>query len=389
MFQNSEISLPQFLAEYWQKKPLLIRNALPNFCSPISPEEMAGLSLEDEVESRIVIQHDAENYELKTGPFSEQTYAELPENNWTLLVQGMDKLIPEVTQLLDTFNFIPSWRIDDIMVSYATTGGNVGPHYDHYDVFLLQAQGKRQWTLTAKGCEPSNFIQGVDLRLMQTFEVEETHVCQPGDILYLPPKWGHHGVSLSEDCQTYSIGYRTYKGLELWDSLGDYLAENEQFTQLYQDPNWQDCPPGEVNDASWQQAKQLLQMVLDDEQTLKHWFGRFATQLDAGASQQLPDPLTEEETPEQQDLVDALMQVSGIVRDPVCRFAYTPLNTGQVLLNINGAIWQDFGAEADFIKILCNQRIIEAEQLQVILQHPGNQALLQDLWELQFYEMIE
>ena len=127
MITFNQIDAQTFLNEYWQKKPLLIKQALPNFISPITPEELAGLSLEDEVESRMVLQHGAQDYELRTGPFNEQDYVKLPEKNWTLLVQGMDRLIPEVQQLLNEFDFIPRWRIDDIMISYATEGGNVGP----------------------------------------------------------------------------------------------------------------------------------------------------------------------------------------------------------------------------------------------------------------------
>lgn len=388
MIQFNDISLETFLSEYWQKKPILLRNAVPNFQPPITPEEMAGLSLEEEVESRIVIQHSEIDYELKRGPFSEADYAQLPESHWTLLVQGMDRLMDSVTDLLDEFTFIPRWRIDDIMVSYATTGGNVGPHYDHYDVFLLQGAGQREWKLSSQGCTPENYIEGVDLRLMKSYQVEDTYLCQPGDVLYIPPKWGHHGVSLDDACMTFSIGYRSYRGLELWDSFGDYLAENEAFQRLYQDPNWSKNEAGQVSDAAWQNAKMLLQSALEDDQALKQWFGRFATQLDESLASQLPDPLTEEEKPELGDLIDALQQSEGILRHPACRFAYTELAEDQVLLNINGAIWPSFGAEVGLIKMLCNQRFIERAALNIILEHEGNQLLLKDLWEMQFFEII-
>ena len=131
MIHFNSIDQATFLREYWQKKPLLIKQALPNFISPLTPEELAGLTLEDEVESRMVIQHAEQNYELRNGPFTEEDYTKLPDTNWTILVQGVDKLIPEVHTLLEAFDFIPRWRIDDIMISYAVSGGNVGPHYDH------------------------------------------------------------------------------------------------------------------------------------------------------------------------------------------------------------------------------------------------------------------
>jgi len=229
MIHLNKINISTFLNEYWQKKPLVIRGALPDFETPVSAEELAGLSLEEEVESRIVIQNGEKDYQLLKGPFDESTYESLPEENWTLLIQGMDRLVPEVTDILNDFDFLPRWRIDDIMISYATKGGNVGPHFDHYDVFLLQAAGKRNWKLTSQDCREDNYIQGVDLRLMETFTVEEDYVFEKGDVLYIPPKWGHHGVALDDECMTYSIGYRTYRGQELWDSFGDHLSEMGSF----------------------------------------------------------------------------------------------------------------------------------------------------------------
>lgn len=388
MLNFGDITLDVFLKDYWQKKPLLIKNAFPNFVSPIAAEELAGLSLEEEVESRIVIQHSEEDYELKRGPFNEDTYAQLPEQNWTLLIQGMDRLIPEVGALLEDFDFIPQWRLDDIMISYATTGGNVGPHFDHYDVFLLQAAGKRNWQLSSQDCTESNYIEGVDLRLMKRFVVEDDYICEPGDLLYVPPKWGHHGIGLTDDCMTWSIGYRTYKGLELWDSFGDYLAENNAFQTLYQDPSWQDSEAGEITEGSWQQAKALLASALEDDDAIKRWFGRFATQLDQGASQQLPEPLTQEEQSDIETLVSALKDAEGMLRDPVCRFAYLQTEEG-VSFYINSALWQDFGAQPDFLRLLANQRRITQEELTPYLNHEGNQKLLADLWQLQFFEILD
>ncbi|HHT00176.1 MAG TPA: cupin domain-containing protein, partial [Thiomicrospira sp.] len=255
MIQFNDIDLKTFLTNFWQKKPLVIRGALPDFETPVSAEELAGLSLEEEVESRIVIQKSETDYQLLKGPFTEETYQSLPDENWTLLIQGMDRLVPEVTDVLNDFDFLPRWRIDDIMISYATTGGNVGPHFDHYDVFLLQAAGKRQWKLTSQDCSEDNYIQGVDLRLMKTFTVEEDHVFEKGDILYIPPKWGHHGIALDDECMTYSVGYRTYRGQELWDSFGDHLSEMGSFKDLYIDPAWQEnLNPGEITDAASEQA---------------------------------------------------------------------------------------------------------------------------------------
>lgn len=389
MIQFQDIDLQTFLSEYWQKKPLVIRNALPDFESPVSPEEMAGLSLEDEVESRIVIQKGENDYQLLKGPFTEETYQGLPETNWTLLIQGMDRLIPDVTDLLNDFDFLPRWRIDDIMVSYATKGGNVGPHFDHYDVFLVQAAGKRNWTLTAQDCREDNYIQGVDLRLMKTFKVEEDYVFEKGDILYLPPKWGHHGVALDDECMTYSVGYRTYRGQELWDSFGDHLSEMAAFKSLYLDPTWQSgLNPGEITDAAADQAQTLLKSVLEDKKLMKTWFGRFATQLDPVAAQQLPEPLTEEEVPDIEDFMGALQTEVGLIKDPVCRFAYSEVD-GQTLLYINGAIWETFGASNEFMTKIANQSFLTQDEIMLCGDNEGNIKLLFDLWKLQYLIFID
>jgi len=389
MIQFNDIDLNTFLADYWQKKPLVIRGALPDFETPVSPEELAGLSLEDEVESRIVIQKSDTDYQLLKGPFTEETYQGLPEENWTLLVQGMDRLVPDVTDLLNDFDFLPRWRIDDIMVSYATKGGNVGPHFDHYDVFLVQAAGKRNWKLTAQDCSEDNYIQGVDLRLMQTFKVEEETIFEKGDILYIPPKWGHHGVALDDECMTYSVGYRSYRGQELWDSFGDHLSEMSAFKELYLDPTWPaGLNPGEITDAAADQAQTLLKSVLEDKALMKTWFGRFATQLDPVAARQLPEPLTEDETPDIEDFMGALQVEPGLIKDPVCRFAYSEVN-GETLLYINGAIWETFGASNDFMAKLANQSFLIQDELLLCGDNEGNINLLFDLWKLQYLVFID
>ena len=394
MIQFNDTTLKTFLTEFWQKKPLVLRNALPNFESMLSAEELGGLSLEEEVESRIVIQKSEKDYQLLKGPFTPQTYETLPDTNWTLLVQGVDRLVPEVTDLLNDFDFLPRWRIDDIMVSYAVKGGNVGPHFDHYDVFLLQAAGQRNWKLTSKECSTDNYIQGVDLRLMESFQVEEEFTFQAGDILYIPPKWGHHGVALDDQCITYSIGYRSYRGQELWDSFGDHLCEKNAFKALYIDPTWpENLNPAEITDAASQQAQHLLQQALQDGNLIKTWFGRFATQLDQQAAQQLPEPLIQEETPSLEDFIGALQVETGLIKDPVCRFAYSLIksqnNQEQTLLYINGAIWNTFEASPHFIAQLANQSFLTQDEIMVAAEHQGNIKLLFDLWKLQYLTFIE
>ncbi len=148
----------EFLRDYWQKKPLLIRQAIPDFESPIDADELAGLALEEEVESRVIIA-----WELRRGPFSEDSFSQLPEREWTLLVQAVDQFVPEVAELLEHFRFLPSWRIDDVMISFAAPGGSVGPHFDNYDVFLLQGKGKRHWKIGQMCDSDSALLEHADL----------------------------------------------------------------------------------------------------------------------------------------------------------------------------------------------------------------------------------
>ena len=160
------ISAREFMRDYWQKKPLLIRQAIPDFESPLSPDELAGLALEEEIESRLVIEHGEQPWELRRGPFAEDAFADLPERDWTLLVQAVDQFIPEVAELLEQFRFLPSWRIDDVMISFAAPGGGVGPHFDNYDVFLLQGHGQRRWRLGQMCDADSPLLDHPELRIL-------------------------------------------------------------------------------------------------------------------------------------------------------------------------------------------------------------------------------
>lgn len=393
MINFQEITLKTFLSEYWQKKPLIIRNALPDFINPLSGDELAGLSLEEEIESRIVLETPGQipQWHLKRGPFGEEEFAKLPKTNWTLLVQGVDRVIPEVYALLNHFDFIPQWRIDDVMISYAAMHGSVGPHYDNYDVFLFQAQGRREWSLTSKNCTESNYINDLELRIMNEFSVEERFILEEGDMLYLPPHIGHYGIAHSQDCMTYSFGYRSYQGQEVWDSLGDYLSEKEPIKSLYHDPDWSSLNnTSELSPSTWQQAKKLLEQVLEDEKTLKSWFGCFATRLDQQAEQQLAMPLEEDEWLSQEEFVEELSAGSNMIRDASCRFAYYKHdNTSEILLYINGCEWDTQNASPDLISLIANNRIITNDGIKPFLNNQANQLFLYELWKLQWLQIDE
>jgi 50S ribosomal protein L16 3-hydroxylase len=390
MINFQDISAKTFLSDYWQKKPLVIRNAIPGFINPLSPDELAGLALEEEVESRLVQETPQQKpfWHLKGGPFNEKDFTKLPKTHWTLLVQGVDRLIPEVGELLDHFDFIPQWRVDDIMISFAALHGSVGPHYDNYDVFLYQAQGRREWSLTTKECTPNNYMKDLELRIMKHFHVEEKIILEEGDMLYLPPHVGHYGISLSEECMTYSFGYRSYQGQEAWDSLGDFVSEQGIFKNLYQDPDWSELKnTSEIPETAWRNAQKLLQQLIDDEQTIKSWFGCFATRLDQQAEQLLPLPLEEEELVDQQHFIAELKNGLDLIRDPSCRFAYYAVDKKRACrLYINGCEWDSEGVSPELLSHLANNRVLAYESIHPFLNNECDQSFLYDLWRLQWLQ---
>jgi 50S ribosomal protein L16 3-hydroxylase len=270
-----DLTADQFLAEYWQKKPLLIRNAIPNFEPPIDGDDLAGLSLEAEVESRLVI---GDDWALEHGPFEESRFASLPEQNWSLLVQGVDLWVPEVADLLSSFDFLPSWRVDDIMVSYAEDGGNVGPHFDYYDVFLIQGEGQRHWQIGQLCSEADLHTDSTALKILKNLEVLDEWTLNPGDMLYLPPKIAHHGVAIGQ-CTTFSVGFRAPAATEMLDDLATELLSRDITPNHLQDPPLNAAMANEpISGAYIQQVKELLQQTLDDEQMLGEWFAQFMTE---------------------------------------------------------------------------------------------------------------
>lgn len=392
MVHFEEISIKQFLREYWQKKPLVIPKALPDFINALTPDELAGLSMEDEIESRIVYETPkiAPYWHLKRGPFLEKDFANLPETHWTLLVQGVDRFLPEVSAMLDYFDFIPQWRVDDVMISYAAEHGSVGPHYDNYDVFLYQAKGRRKWSLTTKDCNENNYLAKVDLRIMEHFQVEEEYILEEGDMLYLPPHVGHYGVAVSGDCMTYSFGYRSYQGQELWDSFAEYLSEKKKSTMLYVDPDWADLQDtSELPQQAWHNAKKLLLELLNDEEQLKSWFGCFVTSLDQQAEALLPESM-EDEFAAMDVFMDELTKSSGLIRNASCRFAYQMQNSEPyITLFINGCEWDVQGVSIDLVKLIANSRSITSKNLAPYLNNNKDKAFLLELWNLQWLEIKE
>lgn len=269
----------RFLRDYWQKRPLLIRNAFPGFVSPIEPEDLAGLSCEEGVLARL-IEHDkaSDGWKVRHGPFLEDDFPGLPDHDWTLLVQDVDKWDVDVRALIPRFAFLPRWRIDDVMVSFAATGGSVGAHVDQYDVFLLQGMGHRRWQIDASPAPPLAFRDDAELRLLREFTPTHDWVLAPGDMLYLPPGVPHHGVA-EDACLTISLGMRAPSAAELLGDYADSLAAEAPDALRYTDPDLQPpADPFEIDDAAMHRVVDALrQLRMDDPDRFGDWFGGFIT----------------------------------------------------------------------------------------------------------------
>ncbi|MBA3537774.1 MAG: cupin domain-containing protein, partial [Tatlockia sp.] len=267
--------------------------------------------------------------------------------------------------------------------------GSVGPHYDNYDVFLYQAKGRRKWSLTTENCNETNFLTDVELRIMRQFQVEEEYILEEGDMLYLPPHVGHYGKAISAECMTFSFGYRSYQGQEIWDSFAEYLSEQKPATLLYEDPNWcSNRATSLVPRQAWLNAKKLMLKLLDDESRLQKWFGSFVTQLDQQAEALLPIPI-DNEIDNLADFMTELNHSAGLRRNAVCRFAYQQLQGSKetVVLFINGCEWDVKHLSIDLIKLVADSRWLSNEALKPFLRSEKNQSFLYELWRLQWLDM--
>ena len=267
------LSPREFLARHWQKKPLLVRGAFPGFRDPLTQDELAGLALEDGIESRLIFgKGKKRRFAMERGPFPESVLRALPTSHWTLLVQEVDRYVPAAAAILDRFDFVPRWRLDDVMVSFAPPFGTVGAHVDSYDVFLIQGMGRRRWQIAAT-FDPK-LVKGIDLKVLANFEAEQEWILEPGDMLYLPPGVAHYGVAL-ENCMTYSVGFRAPTAAHLVDTYFQFAAEphDDRVTQLLGDQGRAlVSAPGSIGKADLARVRALLAATFDDDDHLARWF---------------------------------------------------------------------------------------------------------------------
>jgi 50S ribosomal protein L16 3-hydroxylase len=269
-----------FMRRHWQKKPLLVRQALPGVAPPLSRAALFDLAGSPDVESRLVRRAD-EAWHVRSGPLPRRALPPLSRPGWTLLVQGLDLHVPAAHDLLSKFRFVPAARLDDLMVSWASPGGGVGPHVDSYDVFLLQVYGRRRWQVGK--VKHAAFVDGAPLKLLRHFEPTSNWLLEPGDMLYLPPGWGHDGVAEGGDCMTCSIGFRAPAAGELVRELLMRLADEGDDAgpamALYRDPQQPaTATPGALPDDLLNFARAALQRQLADAEALARVFGELLTE---------------------------------------------------------------------------------------------------------------
>lgn len=379
------LSTAAFLRDYWQKRPLLVRGAVPGIEPLLSPEELAGLACEECVESRLVLRGGQAGWELRHGPFTEEDFTALPARDWTLLVQDVDKHLPELAAVPDQFRFVPEWRIDDLMISYAPQGGGVGPHVDAYDVFLLQAAGRRRWRIDPRPAS-LEWLPDLELKVLKSFQPNGEWVLEAGDMLYLPPGVAHEGTSRSDDCMTWSIGFRAPSLREMFSDFAELRLGELPEERRYADPDLtpEEADEGLISPAALTRARRLMREALDpDDAQLDRWFGRFITEpkywLRPAPAADAPDPA---------ELRRRLQAGWLLLRDPGARLAWTRSGTGLVLF-ANGETLDLAPALEPLVRLLCRERAVSFAALKRYLERDGVLELLSGLCQTGTLECVE
>jgi 50S ribosomal protein L16 3-hydroxylase len=354
------ISPEQFMSQYWQKKPLLIRAAVPDFKPLVADIDLLAMAANEEVESRLV-EHTAKGWKLTPGPINKPP--SLKKKDWTLLVQGVDLHVGAVHALMQQFRFCPDARLDDVMISLAGEGGGVGPHFDSYDVFLLQAAGRRRWQISAQ--KDLTLVDGAPLKILQNFKPRQEYILEPGDMLYLPPRYAHDGVALDAGCQTYSIGFRAPRAGELArellhriaEELADGMEDDPKLAKLYEDKTQEaTAQPGQLPPALMAFALEAVNKALADTTLLEQLIGETLTDPKPGVY------FDEGSLPKQWQRISL---------SPKTRMSYDAKH-----MFINGQSFRCAGADAKILRKLADERSISAMELRA-----GSAALMPAIGE--------
>lgn len=368
-----DLSIDEFLTNYWQKKPLLIRQAFPNFESPLEPDELAGLATQEGVLSRLILERGGEYpWQMRSGPFTEADFDQLSDEHWTILVQEVDRHVPAVADLFDTFNFLPGWRKDDVMVSFASKNAGVGAHIDSYDVFLLQGSGTRKWEIGEATERPApadggirgqangkrseadpDYIPNIDVRILANFEATESWVLEPGDMLYLPPGVPHNGVSI-DPCLTFSFGFLAPTRADMVGEFADWYQHRFGPTRYSDADLLERSSSGLITDNDLNRVLRLLQQSSIDRDSLAEWFGGFITRPQRGPAD------VEEFEGSFEDFLDDFEECGFWRRHEGVRVAAWV--DGKPRLFVDGETIEDHGLDADTLTKFSESRQLTLEQ---------------------------
>ena len=353
------ISPAEFMRKYWQKKPCIIRNAIPNFKPLLSRQELFALSQNQDVESRLIVSN-GDKWSLAHGPMTAKQIPSIKKPNWTLLVQGVDLHHSAVNELKNRFRFAPDARLDDLMISYATDGGGVGPHFDSYDVFLLQAHGTRRWRI---GKQKDGTLQAnVPLRILSNFKPELSFDLEPGDMLYLPPRYAHDGVAIGE-CMTYSIGFKVPKQVDLGrelllryaDAVDEENLPDEELRKpvklkpevLYRDADQEATPnPALIPNALHEFAQQAIAKAMADPDALARHLGEHLSEPKSNVWFDAPEGAVK------------LSRKRGVKLTLQSQMMFDKRH-----IFLNGESWRAAGKDAKLMQKLANQRFLDASDL--------------------------
>lgn len=350
------ITAEQFLAEYWQKKPLLVRNALPEIANILEPSDVMELALDENISARLIKQKDRDpnQWSVKSSPLLKADFQKMPKL-WTLLVQAVDHYSFDLAELWKKFPFIPQWRRDDIMVSYAPKGGSVGKHFDFYDVFLVQGYGHRRWQLGQMCDAETEFVPGQPLKLLPEMDVNFDEVLAPGDLLYVPPGLSHYGVA-EDDCLTFSFGFRMPNISDMMDRVSDKFSDNQLLKNPLQDLiRDQISPIGQITQPELEYLKAELLAQLHNSTVLEDAI------MSLMSEPKYPDNIPEAEEIGTGDLEDALDQGYQLILEPASRLLYTE-EDGELLFWANGEGLYISDEFAPLLKQIADGELIELNE---------------------------
>ncbi|MCK6262833.1 cupin domain-containing protein [Vibrio sp. ZSDE26] len=370
MYQLS-FSLESFLAEFWHKKPTIIKGGFTDFVDPITPEEVAGLTMEEEIDSRFVSNLN-DNWTAEHGPFEESKFSELPTSNWQLIVQAANHWHDGVAQLTKAFEALPQWLFDDLMICYSEKGGGVGPHIDQYDVFIIQGSGKRQWRVGDKDVGQYKETHRTEaLRQIEGFDSIIDQVLEPGDILYIPPGFPHEGVTL-EPSMSYSMGYRSPKEQELISNFADYILSHDMGDVHQHNPLMEtQAHHGEVKSSDLTQLTEMMTKAFQDQESIKDFMGTMLSQSRHQLAFYPPEEAWSAEEVAQYFETDAVfLKVSGL------RALYN--ESDPCVAYIDGNMYKVDKEQQPLLQWLCNNNSIH----QSVLNRPFESAEIALLTEL-------